>query len=64
MIEEISKKEIINPSLPYLIEHLSFTQLPPVTRTLILQNLPQNRFIPEKDVILRWTDSSLQILKF
>jgi hypothetical protein len=62
-IKEVSKREISAPSFPYAIEHLKLNGLPADTKSYFLQEIPQLSFLPGKEIVLRWTDSSLQVFR-
>jgi hypothetical protein len=59
----ISRDEIIRPSLSYSVKCTTLNDLPRAEAASILKKLVPLNFTIENSIILKWTDSCLQIIK-
>ena len=59
----VSAKEMVNPSLQYPVRHLTLNDLPPPEAAAVLKQLPPQQSFQRDDVILKWTDAALLVIK-
>ena len=62
-IIRVSEREMIKPSLDYKIRYLTFKNLLPAEAAAVLKNVSPKQLFSEHDVVLKWTDSSLLVIK-
>jgi len=62
-IQIISRKEMNKPLMSYTSMQLPIQTLPPAEVAVLLRQLRPLQFFSGKDVLLKWTDSALLIIK-
>ncbi len=62
-IVKVSAKEMAIPTQHYFVRHFNLNELPAAESAGVLKQLLPAHFITGEDVIMKWTDSSLQVIE-